>query len=149
VNIDYLAPPSLNPLGLEIRYRQLGQKTLKLLNQSLFATVDVWLTNRAVMQTLNGQFRNKSYPTDVLSFPAGEVASFNKSLPRHLGQIVICYPIAKSQAQRYHHPIHREFSFLFVHGLLHLLGYNHDTPTEEKEMLRLQDIILGKRVSHE
>jgi len=149
VNIDYLAPPSLHSLGLETVYLQLGQKTLKLLNLSSFVTVDVWLTNKVVMQKLNAQFRNKTYPTDVLSFPSGELASLTKTLPRHLGQIVICYPIAKEQARRYHHQVRREFSFLFVHGLLHLLGYNHDTPSKEIEMLKLQDIILGKRVTHE
>jgi probable rRNA maturation factor len=85
----------------------------------------------------------------VLSFPSGELASLTKTLPRHLGQIVICYPIAKEQARRYHHQVRREFSFLFVHGLLHLLGYNHDTPSKEIEMLKLQEIILGKRVTHE
>jgi probable rRNA maturation factor len=68
--------------------------------------------------------------------------------PIHLGQIVISHQKAKSQAVSYGHTIEREFTFLFVHGLLHLLGYNHETESDEKIMLSLQDKILGKRIPH-
>jgi probable rRNA maturation factor len=149
VNIDLIAPQSLKSFKLKSRYQTLFNKTLRYLKQPMNQTVDVFITNNQKIQQLNAMFRQKDYPTDVLSFPSGEPMIIQKKQPIHLGQIVISYPKAKQQAKAFHHSLERELSFLFVHGLLHLLGYNHDTVDQEKKMLHLQDVILGKRMIHE
>ena len=64
---------------------------------------------------------------------------------RLLGTIIICGPVAERQAQEYNHSLKREMKFLFVHGLLHLLGYDHMNKEDEIEMFALQDKIIGKR----
>jgi probable rRNA maturation factor len=61
----------------------------------------------------------------------------------NLGDIVISHQLAQSQAIEYGHSLKREISFLFVHGLLHLLGYDHMNKNEEKQMFKLQDKILN------
>jgi probable rRNA maturation factor len=87
------------------------------------------------MKELNRSYRGKDSETDVLSFPGfpGSPA---------LGDIVICLEVAERQAQEYGHSYERELAFLAVHGLLHLLGYNHETPGDEKEMFNVQEEIM-------
>ncbi len=90
----------------------------------------------AEIQDLNNKYRDKNYSTDVLSFPAED--------PHTLGDIVICIEKAESQARELGHSLDREIAFLFVHGLLHLLGYDHEISQEdERIMFDLQDRILA------
>lgn len=96
------------------------------------------------MQSLNKQFKNKSVPTDVLSFPAFEFnkgKNFNyKEMAKEidkddglisLGDIAICKKIAKEQAKSFKHSFKREICFLALHGFLHLLGYDHSSKEEK------------------
>ncbi len=104
------------------------------------------------MQMLNREKRGVDKVTDVLSFPLldiheGEkVAEFeSERLPINmlpLGDIVICKAKAHAQAKEYNHTYKREVSFLFVHGLLHLLGYDHMEKEEETRMMNLTENIL-------
>ena len=80
------------------------------------------------VRALNRQFRGKDQPTDVLSFPAGE--------PGHLGDIVIARGVAARQAGRAGHAFGVELRVLALHGLLHLLGYDHET--DNGQMRRIE-----------
>ena len=71
----------------------------------------------ASIQELNQKWRGKDQPTDVLSFPQGT--------PTHLGDIVISLPTARRQAERFQHSLQTELQRLLIHGILHLLGYDH------------------------
>jgi probable rRNA maturation factor len=73
------------------------------------------------VRALNRQYRGLDRPTDVLSFPADE--------PGHLGDVVIAYGVARRQARDAGHPVRTELRVLALHGLLHLLGYDHETDT--------------------
>ena len=86
---------------------------------------------------LCNRFRGKDEPTDVLSFPA------ICELTGVLGDIVICPSYAARQASELGHSFEREIAFLTAHGLLHLLGYSHGTPSEEEDMIKLQKSILS------
>ena len=88
------------------------------------------------IQEINKEFRQMDKPTDVLSFPLEEEDA--------LGDIIISIPRAKEQAQEYGHSFAREMGFLAVHGFLHLLGYDHETEKEEKEMFTKQEQVLQK-----
>lgn len=146
MNIDLIAPSSLQTYHLETLYLALLKKTLSLTKHAANVLVDVTITNNQTIRKFNAQYRLKDMATDVLSFPFLDKASKIKGQPIHLGQLVISYQKAFTQAKAYDHSRLREFSFLFVHGLLHLLGYNHETALDEQKMLVLQDKILGKRV---
>jgi probable rRNA maturation factor len=146
VNIDLIAPSSLRAYDLETLYLPLLKKTLLMTKHSLDSLVDVTITNNQTIRKFNSIYRKKDMATDVLSFSFLENAIKIKGQPIHLGQIIISYQKAFIQATAYGHSREREFSFLFVHGLLHLLGYNHETALDEEKMLVLQDKILGKRV---
>lgn len=93
---------------------------------------------------LNKLYRHQDYVPDVLSF-ANDIDNFpNINIDiRDLGDIYICYPKAVIQSQDYNHSLIRELSFLFLHGLLHTLGYDHQNSNEEKIMFALQDEILN------
>ncbi len=93
------------------------------------------------IQTLNRDFRNVDAVTDVLTFPAWE-GEISLSADGYLGDIMICYERAKEQAVSYGHSLTRELSFLAVHGVLHLLGYDHMTEAEERVMREKQTAIL-------
>lgn len=105
---------------------------------------EVTLCDNLTIQKLNKEFRNIDRPTDVLSFEYGykEEDHRNLDIPKYLGEIYISIPKAIEQAKDYNHSLNREISFLFVHGLLHLLGYDHQDEDEEKIMFKLQDEIL-------
>jgi probable rRNA maturation factor len=84
------------------------------------------------MTELNVAWRQKDAPTDVLSFPAGFVGPDGR---RHIGDIAICIPVAERQAREQGHSLAREAGQLAVHGLLHLLGYDHERDDGEMEAL--------------
>lgn len=116
-----------------------------------------FVTNEAI-QEINKTYRNKDMVTDVISFAMeemgeGEVEIINADIPTLLGDIIISVQRATEQAETYQHSFERELCFLAVHGFLHLLGYDHGTEQQEKEMFGLQESILQsfglKREGHE
>jgi probable rRNA maturation factor len=95
------------------------------------AELSVLLTDDAGIQALNLQHRHKDRPTDVLSFPmtdSGEAQAL-------LGDVVISLPTTERQARGRKRPLVEELRFLLAHGVLHLIGYDHGTPTEKREMV--------------
>lgn len=96
------------------------------------------------MQTLNKKYRNINRTTDVLSFAFEDNDKICYNI-RQLGQIFISIPKMKEQAKDYRHSEKRELAFLVVHGLLHLLGYDHTLGIqEEKEMFEKQELVLNE-----
>ena len=83
----------------------------------------VLITGDAELRRLNRDFRGKDYATDVLSFPGGDEAG------SHLGDIAISLGSARAQAREFGHAIEEEVRILMLHGVLHLLGYDHETDT--------------------
>lgn len=107
---------------------------------SIFSIVFV---DEHTIQDLNRKYRNIDKVTDVLSFAFEDNQEIDYNSVRFLGEIYVCIPRMKSQAIEYGHTEERELGFLVVHGLLHLLGYDHMTKNEEKEMFELQELILN------
>lgn len=96
---------------------------------------------------INKEYRNIDRPTDVISFALndeidGELKIIGGDEKNYIGDILICVDIAKKQALEYNHSFEREVGFLAVHGFLHLLGYDHELPEEEKIMFGKQKEIL-------
>jgi probable rRNA maturation factor len=89
--------------------------------------VTVALVSDARMRALNSRYRMKNYPTDVLAF--GPPSLPRRAHDRHLGDIVIAKGVAARQARGFGHPLPTELKILALHGLLHLLGYDHETDT--------------------
>lgn len=93
--------------------------------------------------TLNKDWMGKNKPTDVLSFPLSLEEPLSKELPWEVGEIVISLETAEHQAKEYGHTLDRELAFLFVHGMLHVLGFDHIEPDDEKDMFGRQKQILN------
>lgn len=109
------------------------------------ADVAVVMVDEAAMEQLHVQWMGEPGPTDVLSFPMDELRpgrDGETSAEGILGDIVLCPTVAASQAEAAGHSVMAELSMLTIHGLLHLLGYDHAEPDEEKEMFGLQGAIL-------
>jgi len=104
------------------------------------AELSLLLTDDTALQSLNHQFLGHNHPTDVLSFPSGELDPATNR--RYLGDIAISYPTARRQAQQAAHPIRAELQLLIVHGVLHLLGHDHARAAEKKKMWAAQAEIL-------
>jgi probable rRNA maturation factor len=84
------------------------------------------------MKKINFQFRKKNKATDVLSFQSEDPDSF--------GELLFCVDVLKIQAKEQKHSVEQEFLYMLIHGILHLLGYDHElSKNEEKLMFRLQD----------
>ena len=96
------------------------------------------------MHELNKQYRNIDRTTDVLSFAFEDNNKLCYNI-RHLGEIFVSIPKMQAQAKEYGHSETRELAFLVVHGLLHLLGYDHTKGiAEEKEMFDKQELVLDE-----
>ncbi len=115
-------------------------KKLKITN-SIF---NIIITDEETIQKLNREYRNKDSVTDVISFALEDDDTFIKTDVRVLGDIYICLKKARDQAILYKHSFLREISFLSIHGLLHLLGYDHIKKEDEKIMFALQEMILNE-----
>ncbi|WP_010303379.1 rRNA maturation RNase YbeY [Kurthia senegalensis] len=105
-----------------------------------------FVTNEAIHQ-INKEYRHKDAPTDVISFALeelgeGETAIVADDMPRILGDVIISIDRTREQAEQFGHSFERELGFLAIHGLLHVLGYDHMVPEDEKIMFGKQDEIL-------
>lgn len=107
--------------------------------------ISITLVDNQRIKRLNKKHRNIDRETDVLSFPMFEREDFPK-LPRDeqipLGDIVISIEKTAQQARNYGHSFEREFAFLTAHSMLHLLGYDHEILSEEKDMFARQEKVL-------
>ncbi|MGE5403918.1 MAG: rRNA maturation RNase YbeY [Candidatus Saccharibacteria bacterium] len=109
--------------------------------------VNLIIVDKAYIQELNYIYRRIDNPTDVLSFSMNEIRDeephYEAPEEDHMmGDIVICLDIALSQAEEYGHSVERELVFLTVHGMLHLLGYDHEEEGERALMRSLEDKIM-------
>lgn len=104
--------------------------------------ITVSLVGEEQIYKLNRSWRSVDRPTDVLSFPMLEAWEEPGEDANLLGDVVICLPVAKRQAAEYGHGIQRELAFLAVHGVLHLLGRDHENDLERELMEREQTALL-------
>ncbi len=103
------------------------------------------LVDPATIAVLNKQWMDKEGPTDVLSFPMDELTPGrdDEEAPEgYLGDIALCPQVAEQQAPAAGHTTQDEVNLLTVHGILHLLGYDHAEPAEHKEMFGVQGRLL-------
>ena len=108
--------------------------------------VSVVLSDDEYIHQLNRQYRGKDCPTDVLSFALNEGEEpeiIDKPEEILLGDIVISLETATRQAEEYGHSLERELAYLTVHGILHLLGYDHMTEEEKKKMRQEEEYVLS------
>lgn len=129
-------------------------KEIKLLNEYMkFATkkldiekgiFNIIFVSNEEIHNINKEYRNTDRVTDVISFALEDNPDIVYEDFRLLGDIYIAIDVAYDQAIEYNHSREREVCFLATHGLLHLLGYDHMTPLEEKEMFGKQDELLDE-----
>lgn len=124
----------------------ISKKHLKIISER--GSIELMFVGNKKIQELNQQFRDKDAATDVLSFPLifdGEDVNFPPDFGQEtfeLGEIVISLEKAKEQALDFGHSLDREIAFLFVHGVLHVLGFDHITKAQEKDMFSRQKLVL-------
>ena len=115
------------------------------------ADMAIILVDEAAMEQLHVQWMGEPGPTDVLSFPMDELRPGNDDevTPAGLlGDVVLCPQVAEVQAESVGHSTMDELYTLTTHGILHLLGFDHAEPEEEKEMFSLQrDLLIGFALS--
>jgi len=113
--------------------------------------IGIFITTQDNIKKLNWNYRDKNEPTDVLSFYMIEESSKGTKKGfvtppdevRHLGEVIISYPQAVIQARENKHTLRKEITVLLVHGILHLLGYDHEIPADEKRMKPREEEILS------
>jgi probable rRNA maturation factor len=111
------------------------------------AELAIVLVDEAAMEQLHVQWMDEPGPTDVLSFPMDELRPGTEDEPSPaglLGDVVLCPQVAQVQAETAGHSLMEELLLLTTHGILHLLGFDHAEPAEEREMFGIQrDILIG------
>ena len=109
------------------------------------ADIAVRIVDAAEIQTLNHVYREKDAPTNVLSFSAGEMDGLPNDAVRQLGDIVVCAPVVSEEAARQGKLLSDHWAHMLVHGVLHLLGFDHENDADADEMERLEVAILKDR----
>lgn len=130
-------PAGVPPVEVAL-LEQAARQALDFTNISPQADLSLVLTDDAQVQALNRDYLGIDAPTDVLSFPAGDTDPDSDTL--YLGDVIISYPRAVAQAVD--HTVADELRLLVVHGVLHLLGYDHAEPDEKAKMWAAQAEIL-------
>ena len=133
----------------EKKYLDITKVTLEHLGLDFSPVISISFVDNKYIHKINKKYRDVDKETDVISFAFLDDDE-NRDNTLHskgvvpLGDIYISVDKAKEQAESYGHSLERELSFLYVHGLLHLLGYDHQNEVEEKEMFGVQEEILNK-----
>jgi probable rRNA maturation factor len=118
------------------RLQQAAQTVLARHDVAADSAITVVITTDEAVQALNKQHRNIDAATDVLSFPADPLPPelAEEEDEAYLGDVIIAFPYTKAQAEREGHDVGDSVALMVVHGTLHLLGYDHDTPENRAEM---------------
>jgi len=133
--------------------KDVAKLVLETENIEISCKVDITLVDDAQIREFNNKYRNIDSSTDVLSFPIiegcegqinPEVGDYDEDGHAMLGDIIISLETARKQAEEYGHSFERELGFLVTHGMLHLLGFDHEEEEQEKKMLSEQEKILTK-----
>lgn len=146
--LNYENQYSQKLVGYQKAIRSIAKTTLSLLKLDGVFDLSVTIVDDDTIHQYNREYRKTDRVTDVISFAFNDnlkddYIKITSNIPNMLGDIIISYPKAKAQAHEYGHTIYREMCFLFTHGFLHLLGYDHQNPKDEKEMFDLQDKVLN------
>jgi probable rRNA maturation factor len=146
-SVDVQVAEALQPAVIDTVLIERAVRTT-LTQQAYAQTVEVsiYVTTAEEVHQLNRDYRAKDAPTDVLSFADDGADSpfvLPPDMPRYLGDVAISWPHVVAQAAEYGHSDARELAFLTVHGVLHLLGYDHERDADaDAEMRALQDTIM-------
>ena len=130
--------------------KKIARRVLKAEGVTTPYEVSLVFTDSETVQRLNRDYRGVDRPTDVLAFymlTQKEANSFFALPPDgvlRLGEVIISYPQAAEQAKEQGHSVEQELALLIIHGILHLLGYDHEQPEEEKRMRGREEELLGK-----
>jgi probable rRNA maturation factor len=134
-------------------FRHIAEQVLEAQGVGSNAELGMLITDQERVQELNRTYRGEDHPTDVLSFcmtvseeeSGGETERFVVAPDgiMHLGEVVISYPQAAIQAQEHRHSVNKELAVLTVHGVLHLLGYDHEDKQQQREMVAREQAILN------
>lgn len=111
------------------------------------AELSIVLVDEDAMAGLHERWMDEAGPTDVMAFPMDDITPGEAGLPTEeglLGDVVICPQVAARQARKAGHGTEHELAILAVHGILHLLGYDHDDPDDERLMFGLQGELVGE-----
>jgi len=128
------------PLSLRLRIRRAALAVLKAEEVDEPCDLSVLLTDDEGIHVINREFRQVDKPTDVLSFPMGDVDPRNGRLL--LGDMVLNVDRAKAQGEEFGHGPEHELSYLTVHSVLHLLGYDHVDEGEMKRAMRAREKVI-------
>lgn len=145
MNIDFALIKETNDSieTYEEEYRKIIEETCRQLAIIEDIEISCILVNNQRIHEINKEYRHIDRPTDVISFALeDEEPLLLEGIPRCLGDIFISVEKAKQQAEEYGHSMQREMCFLFTHGLLHLLGFDHMEEEDENIMLEKQNAIL-------
>jgi len=138
---------------------RIARRVLEVEKIVLSTEMGLLITDNKTIQKLNSIYRGEDKPTDVLAFQMTPGMNQEPELSfvsapdgiKHLGEVVISYPQAVKQAQEQGHSVTRELALLIVHGMLHLLGYDHERREEEQKMrdkenriLSVLEVVLGR-----
>lgn len=124
-------------------YMEIINETVKQLDINENIELSCILVDDQKIHEINKEYRNVDRSTDVISFALEDNEQYYvPGMPRSIGDIFISVDHAKIQADEYGHSLKREMCFLFTHGLLHLLGFDHMEPDEEAKMIAMQKTIL-------
>lgn len=127
------------PTGIRMLIRRCCNSVLKMEKFQGSVEVSVTMVDNSYIQGLNRQYRNKDVPTDVLSFPMTKDGDYEldpDTGAKVLGDIVISMEKVLEQSEVYGHSFRREVAYLVAHGMLHLLGYDHEKGGLEKRCMR-------------
>jgi probable rRNA maturation factor len=146
--VDEMADEGKPGAGIDaVALEALARRTLEAMHVSQDSDLSVMFVGEEEMAELHVAWMDEEGPPDVLSFPMDELQPGTATQPTPagvLGDVVICAPVAARQAVAAGHSVEREIGILLVHGMLHLLGFDHAEPAEEKAMFELQAKLLGE-----
>jgi len=135
INVEYMSNAS--ELPAEAMIAHWAQAALQ--GHERYVEVGVRIVDESEIIELNQRFRKKAEPTNVLSFPFEDPPGTQTDV---LGDVVVCAPIVSSQAQTEGKPLSAHWAHMVVHGIMHLRGYDHETPEEANAMEHMETRIL-------
>ncbi|QBF34858.1 rRNA maturation RNase YbeY [Mycoplasmopsis phocirhinis] len=131
-----------NSFNFEQEYRKILQNLQTYFNIKKKIILDVSIVDNKKIKKLNKKYRGKNYPTDILSFDFGNNDIYSNLPFLPIGELIISHEKVEQQALDFNHSLRREYCYLFAHGLIHLMGYDHESDEEKNQMDKIVDNIF-------